>query len=231
MSTSGGISNGAFTLDVPNGTAEVESKIVGLQSSEGIAVEEEEKPTLSRQQCAKARKFAAKRTGSRNAIGTTPAKEPNFEVTRSMKRTISISSESNTSQTDLQGHHQLFDSNNAWNKGCCCIWMQQVLADSIEEMLATNELSVIRRARTIMEAKCDEYVCYQMPEECRDIGVLFAAFNGNAPMLECFLNRGGDAKAVDLLQRTALHYAASSVGANAADCITLLVQHGADVNA
>lgn len=230
MSTSGGISNGAFTIDVPNGTAE-ESQIGGLKSFEGFVVEEDEKPALSRQQCAKARKFAAKRNGSRTAIGTTPAKEPSFIVTRSMKRTISISSESNTSQTDLQGHHQPYDTNNAWNKGCCCIWMQQVLADSIEEMLATNELSIVRRARTIMEAKCDEYVCHQMPRECRDIGVLFAAFNGNAPMLECFLNRGGDANAVDLLQRTALHYAASSVGTNAADCITLLAEHGADVNA
>ena len=183
---------------------------------------------LHRQQCAKARKFASRSVRQNSIQATKDPSNSTVDYVPSIRRAFSISSESNTSQTELQGHHQSYYAKESWHGGCC-IWIQQILTNAIEEMLADKDFATVRQAKAAMDEMADEFVWNQMPAECLDAGVLYASLKGHVSMLECFLQNGGQL-ASDCYQRTALHYSASSQGADAVDCIRILLKHGADVN-
>ncbi|XP_057377484.1 transient receptor potential channel pyrexia-like [Daphnia carinata] len=186
-----------------------------------------------RQHCAK-RKFKDGHRHKHRKSSKTKKKAEDDEMENQtghrLKRAFSISSESNTSHTELQGidHKENFTSM-PWHNGCS-IWLQQMLAAAIEDMINTKEASVIRLSKTFSDDLADESVWHAMPVECRDIGILVAALKGNVVMLRCFLALGGDANATDMVGRSALHYAASSSSADAALCLEILIEHGAIVD-
>ncbi|XP_045027419.1 transient receptor potential channel pyrexia isoform X2 [Daphnia magna] len=111
-----------------------------------------------------------------------------------------------------------------------CVWPQSVLALAIDELLIPKDPAIVRSAKIVLRDSKDASVWKKMPQECRNIGVLYAALKGREAMLKFFLELGGEAKSTDLMRRSALHYAASWPGAEAAVCIDLLVKHGAVVN-
>lgn len=213
------------------------------ESSEDDATEANQRSSLRkgknqpyhRQHCAK-RKFKGghhhKRARKRPSTTNNVADDDEMEnqMAHRLKRAFSISSESNTSHTELQGidHKENFSSM-PWYSGCS-IWLQQMLAVAIEDLINTKEASVIRLSKPFFDDLTDESVWRAMPVECRDIGILMAALKGNVVMLRCFLALGGGANVTDLVGRSALHYAASSSSADAALCIELLIKHGAIVD-
>lgn len=167
---------------------------------------------------------------SRTIVSARRSNNVGFQLDSKLKRALSISSESNTSQTEMQGYSLEHMTSAPWHSGCC-IWINQVLSSAIEGLINLQDFSLARVARLSLDNEADEFVWNQLPNECLYIGVLYAALKGSPAMLNCFLQRGGDAEAHDSTLRTALHYAASSASSEAVACIKLLIQHGADINA
>lgn len=167
---------------------------------------------------------------SRSLVSPRRSNNVGFQLDSKMQRTFSISSESNTSQTEMQGYSLQQLSSAPWHSGCC-IWIHQVLTSSIEGLLNLQDFNLARTARLSLDHEADSFVWNQLPNECLYIGVLYASLKGCPAMLDCFLQRGGDAEAHDSTLRTALHYAASSSSSESVACIKLLIQHGADINA
>lgn len=147
-----------------------------------------------------------------------------------LKRAFSISSESNTSHTELQGiDHKENYTSMPWYSGCT-IWLQQMLAVAIEDLINTKEAAIIRLSKPFFDDSVGESIWREMPIECRNIGILVSALRGNITMLKCFLQLGGDANVTDMMGRSALHYATSSSSADAAQCVDMLIEHGAIVD-
>ena len=187
------------------------------------------RPPLHRQQCAKGRKFANNRVKSKTRSTRTQKINSTTKKAR-LNYAFSISSESNTSQTELQGNHHEEYSSKSWYSGCC-VWIQQILKDAIEQLLMAKGIATIREIKRVLEEGTSEITWSQIPPEGLDIGVLYASLQGHAGMLRCFLQLGGNSNSIDLGGRTALHYATSSPGSDAIGCINLLLEHGAVVNA
>lgn len=142
-------------------------------------------------------------------------------------RTFSISSESNTSRAELKGC-SLKSKEPCWFYGCS-IWTEQQLKNSIDELLGIQDATLLRM-KMFLGANEQSGGWSKLPSYCFNAGILYAAVTSNAAMLRFFLQRGGNPKSIDSEQRTAMHYAASSTAATAADCILLLKEYGADIN-
>lgn len=205
---------------------------VAEDQSRRLSMDKKKRKAYHRQHCAK-RKF---RDSQNHDAAPTKKKQsskkrmPRDEYGHRLERAFSISSESNTSHTELQGidHHENFSSM-PWYSGCS-IWLQQMLAAAVEDLINTKEAFVIRMCKSFLDDSADQPAWDTLPSDCHSIGVLVSALKGNIDMLKYFLGLGGDANAIDLLNRTALHYAASSSSSNAPQCIELLIEHGAAVD-
>ena len=143
--------------------------------------------------------------------------------------TFSISSESNTSRAELKNCTISGEEPASWFYGCS-IWTENQLKNSIDELLGSHEMNFIH-AKTILVASENSRSWSKLPLCCYNAAVLYASMTGNIAMLRFFLQRGANPKATDSEERTALHYAASSSGVPAAECIISLLEYGAEINA
>ena len=154
------------------------------------------------------------------------------EATSDPLSQISISSESNSSTTDahdtLDGLDNYEDSSRL-NAGCS-VWNDQQLNCGLEDKLVGN-YDAIRKTKSVFQSN-DEATWASLPSAHYDSATLFAAINGHIRMLRFLLKVGANPRTTDSDGRTALHYAAScSASASAAaECIQLLVNHGAQVD-
>jgi ankyrin repeat protein len=143
--------------------------------------------------------------------------------------TFSISSESNTSRAELKNCTISGEEPASWFYGCS-IWTENQLKNSIDELLGSHEMDSIH-PKTILGASESSRNWSKLPLCFYNVAVLYASMTGNIVMLQFFLQRGASPKATDSEERTVLHYAASSSAVTAADCITLLREYGAEINA
>ena len=137
-------------------------------------------------------------------------------------RTFSISSESNTSRTELKYEDC------TWSYGCS-IWTESQLKISIDEMLDDQE-GTFQRMKALLTAPEKSGGWSKVPYFCYNAAILYAAVTSNVAMLRYFLHRGASVKTVDSEERTVMHYAASSTATTAANCIVVLKEYGAEVN-
>lgn len=222
------ISANRFSLKKREDDDDVEEKQNGRANASG------KRQPYHRQHCAKRKFKESHKRQLTKKKESTKKKLPRDDyldgkMEHKLSRAFSISSESNTSHTELQGidHHENFSSM-PWYSGCS-IWLQQMLSAAIEDLINTKPATVIRLCKSFFDDSIDESDWNTMPAECHNIGVLVAALKGNVAMLRCFLGLGGDANATDLMDRTALHYAASSSSSTATQCIEILLENGANV--
>lgn len=175
----------------------------------------------------KVRKYANRQAfQDRRKMGSVANSNLGFEL-GACDRAFSISSESNTSHTELQACIAKSSTSLGGHHGCS-IWSEHQLRNGIEEMLNTQQV-IVRRTKMILESN-EESNWAKISSDFYHVGVLHACLIGNSAMLLCFLRRGADVRVADSEGRTALHYAASSVGPAGAECIVLLTQQGANVN-
>lgn len=151
-----------------------------------------------------------------------------FDI-RKDDRSFSISSESNTSRSELKKCTISGEESASWFNGCS-IWTENQLKNSIDELLGNHEADLIHK-KTILGTSENARSWSKLPLCHYNAAILYAAMTSNIAMLQFFLQQGASPKAIDLEQRTALHYAASSTAVTAAECILSLREYGAEINA
>ncbi|KAI9564759.1 Transient receptor potential channel pyrexia [Daphnia sinensis] len=142
--------------------------------------------------------------------------------------TFSISSESNTSRTELKNCTIQAGEPSLWLSGSS-VWTEDQLKNGIDELLSNQEASSVH-IKTILASTEQSRNWCELPSSCYNAAILYASMTSNIAMLRFYLQRGASPKAADAEQRTALHYAASSSAAAAADCIISLREYGAEIN-
>lgn len=140
-------------------------------------------------------------------------------------RALSISSESNSSNTEFQ--ISAAQRQSVW-LNTCAVWTQNALESAIEA-LVTRTPSYLSEFREMTKAS-DLPNPLHLPQNVLAAITLSTALNGNLSLLSCLLEQGADPNAVDNDNRSAMHYAACSLKSNAVECAVKLLESGAAVN-
>ncbi|EFX90080.1 hypothetical protein DAPPUDRAFT_94321 [Daphnia pulex] len=218
--------------------------------SRHLSMDKKKRKAYHRQHCAK-RKFR----DSQNHNGAPTKKKqsskkrmPRDEYGHRLERAFSISSESNTSHTELQGidHHENFSSM-PWYSSCS-IWLQQMLAAAVEDLINTKEAFVIRMCKSFLDDSADQPDWDTLPSDCHSIGVLtskaqintkdalgrtplhLAALSQSVDSVKELLENGAEIDNCDEMKETPLHGAVVKCR-QSTDVVKLLISKGANVNA
>lgn len=180
---------------------------------------------------------------SRPKLGSYPSRNCNFKVRLSSRRSVSREnvryrsfpslssiSETESPSFDFTESFEVLDEGETISPTTWCVWPQQMLMVAIDEKLFTKSPLNVRLCKPRLNVSLGESDWREIPPDCYDVGVLFAALNGHVAMLTFFLESGGNANALDLLGRCALHYAASSSSSSAVLCLNLLIRYKATVD-
>ncbi|KAI9555114.1 hypothetical protein GHT06_017629 [Daphnia sinensis] len=110
-----------------------------------------------------------------------------------------------------------------------CIWPQSVLALAIDELLITKDPAIVRLTKIVLRDSENASVWNKMPQECRNIGVLYAALKGSAVCIDLLIKHGAVVNVWDVNdEATPLCCAAAS---GCIESVESLLKAGADVNA
>lgn len=150
----------------------------------------------------KMRKHASRQAfQERRKLGSAANNNLGFELGAG-DRAFSISSESNTSQTELQGCTIKTEYSFHGINGCS-IWPESQLRNAIEDMLSSQQLTAaaIRRTKMILESN-EPSNWGKISSDFFQVAVLHACLVGNSAMLSAILENGADANAADAENRT-----------------------------
>ncbi|EFX71249.1 hypothetical protein DAPPUDRAFT_327376 [Daphnia pulex] len=148
---------------------------------------------------------------------------------------LSSISETESPSFDFTESFEVLDEGETISPTVWCVWPQQMLMVAIDEKLFTKSPLNVRLCKPRLNVSLGESDWKEIPPDCYDIGVLFAALNGAVLCLNLLIRYKAT---VDVLDRnkeaTPLFCAAASGRIELVEallsCATRLVEAGANVN-